>query len=79
MDKDFSYVQFKVNVSGSWANLVSCHVDHYDEVKAACGVLARACRGSIRFKVLDAEGGVIEQYAPLPPNGSPSWHEPKHR
>ena len=53
MDKDFSVVTFKVNVSGSWANLVVCHSDQYDAVKAACAVLAKGHRGSIRFKALD--------------------------
>ena len=47
-EKDFSFVLIKVNASGSWANLVRCHVDQYDEVKAACDVLANAHRGSIR-------------------------------
>lgn len=75
MDKDFSFVMFKINVSGSWANLVFCHVDDYDEVKAACGVLARAGRGQIRFKVLDADGGVIEHYGPQKPNGSLEWRD----
>ena len=73
MEKDFSFVMFKINVSGSWANLVFCHVDRYDEVKAACGVLAKAGRGSARFKVLDADGGVIEHYGPQKPNGSYEW------
>jgi len=76
MDKDFSYVQFKVNVSGSWANLVYCHADQYDQVKEACTSLAKANRGSIRFKSVDAAGGTIEQYGPVPPNGQNVWHEP---
>ena len=78
-EKDFSRVDFKVNVSGSWANLVNCDAARYEAVKAACETLAVAHRGSIRFKALDADGGIIEQYGPVPPNGSPEWHEPKRR
>lgn len=76
MDKDFSVVTFKVNVSGSWANLVVCHSDQYDAVKAACAVLAKGHRGSIRFKALDADGGVIEQYG-YNQGGGYCWHAPK--
>lgn len=38
--------------------------------------LARCHGGSIRFKVVDADGGVIEQYGPTKPNGITCWHEP---
>jgi hypothetical protein len=79
MDRDFSIVRFKVNVSGSWANLVDCKSNDYEAVKAACETLARAHRGAIRFKALDAAGGVIEQFAPIPPGGHVEWHEPKSR
>lgn len=76
-EKDFSLVMFKVNVSGSWANLVYCPADRFNDVKAACEALARAVGGSVRFKAVDADGGVIEQYAPTKPNGKTCWHEPK--
>jgi hypothetical protein len=75
-EKDFSRVMFKANVSGSWANICYCPADRYDEAKAACKELARCHGGSIRFKVVDADGGVIEQYGPTKPNGKTCWHEP---
>ena len=75
-EKDFSRVMFKVNVSGSWANICYCPATRYDEVKAACEVLATGHGGSIRFKAVDADGGVIEQYAPTKPNGKTCWHAP---
>lgn len=75
-EKDFSRVMFKVNVSGSWANVCYCPADRIDEVKAACVVLANAHGGSISFKAIDAEGGVIEQYGRLP-RGGYGWHAPK--
>lgn len=71
-ERDFSRVTFKVNCSGSWANLVACDTKHYDEVKAACAVIAQA--GGVRFKVLDADGGEIECY-----DRSNGWHAPKRR
>lgn len=76
MDKDFSKVLFKVNTSGSWANLCTCPVERIEEVKKACEVIARGSH--IRFKYLDAEGGIIEQYSYLQ-NGvyGYRWHEPK--
>ena len=37
-------VTFKVNASGSWANLVTCDVERIDEVKKACEVLAKGSR-----------------------------------
>ena len=41
-EPDFSRVTFKVNGSGSWANLATVTTEHYDEVKAACEVIAKA-------------------------------------
>lgn len=75
MDKDFSKVLFKVNTSGSWANLVLVDYDRYEAVKAACEVIAGA--GRVRFKVLDADGGIIEQYGPTKPSGISKWHKPR--
>lgn len=60
-DPDFTRVTFKINVSGSWANLVTCDTDRIDEVKAACEVIANAGNGA-KFKILDAAGGEIESY-----------------
>lgn len=77
-EKDFSRVLLKINTAGSWANVVSYDVARYDEVKAACEVLASASGRSVRFKILDADGGVIEQYGPTKPNGQTCWHSPKN-
>lgn len=76
-EKDFSRVQFKVNVAGSWANLVNCQSASYDEVKAACATLARAHGPglSIKFKALDADGGLLEIYESR--NGDRGWHPPR--
>lgn len=78
MDKDFSSVTFKVNCSGSWANLVVCSSGHYDEVKKACEVIAKASGERVRFKVVDADGGTIEQYGRAS-MGSYGWHEPRRQ
>ena len=75
-EKDFSRVLLKVNTAGSWANVVSYAFARNDEVKAACEVLASASGRSIRFKFLDAEGGVIELYGPTKPSGRVCWHAP---
>lgn len=75
-EKDFSRVMFKVNVSGSWANVCYCPAARYDEAKVACEELARCHGGSIRFKVVDADGGVIELYGPTKPSGVYGWHAP---
>lgn len=75
-DKDFSRVHFKVNVSGSWSSLCNCSAEQFEEVKAACDVLVKHHNGRIRFKALDADGGVIEQYSPTGSNGASRWHEP---
>lgn len=76
-EKDFNRAVFKINVAGSWASLVYCHADQYDQVKAACETLASAHRGSIRFKALDAAGDVIEEYSPV--HGISQWHDPRTR
>lgn len=75
-DPDFSKVTFKVNASGSWANLVTCDVERIDEVKKACEVLAKGSR--IKFKYVDSDGGTIEIYDYVQ-NGRHGyyWHEPK--
>jgi len=72
-ERDFSKVTFKVNTSGSWANLVTCGVERIDEVKKACEVIAKG--GRIKFKYVDAEGGTCAVYGW---NGyATCWHEPK--
>ncbi|MDO8934209.1 MAG: hypothetical protein Q7U97_17605 [Rhodocyclaceae bacterium] len=73
-EKDFTRVTFKVNSSGSWANLVTCDAGRYDEVKKACEVIAKA--GHVKFKALDADGGELEYYG-SDGRGSYGWHEPK--
>lgn len=76
-EKDFSRVQFKVNVAGSWANLVNCPSARYDKVKAACATLASAHGPglSIKFKALDADGGLLEVYESR--NCVTDWHPPR--
>jgi hypothetical protein len=65
MDKDVACIQIKINVSGRWAHRVNCEGAHYDAVKAACAALAETPPGSIRFKALDAAGGVSEPYGAI--------------
>lgn len=75
-DRDFTRVSFKVNVSGSWANLVTCTTDRIDAVKAACVVLDQAGNGA-KFKILDAAGGEIERFDRNTRNGCSDWHAPR--
>ena len=79
MEKDFSQINIRVNTSGSWANLAVVNADDFDKAKDVLTELATLHRGAIRFKALDAEGGIIEQYAPTGHNGVSNWHEPKRR
>lgn len=76
-DKNFSRVQFKVNVAGSWANLVNVQAERYEDVKGACAVLA-SDHGpglSIKFKALDADGGLLEIFESR--NCVTGWHPPR--
>lgn len=75
-ERDFSRVQLKINTAGSWANVISYDVKHYDVVKAACEVLAKAQGRNVHFKIVDAEGGTIELYGPTKPSGIVCWHAP---
>lgn len=70
-ERDFNQVTFKLNTSGSWANLVTCDSKRIDEVKAACVAIAQA--GCVKFKYVDAAGGTIEEYA----GRLGGWCEPK--
>lgn len=74
-ERDFSRVTFKVNVSGSWANLVTCDSERIDDVKAACETIAQAGNGA-KFKILDAAGGELESYGYDRRNGCYQWHAP---
>lgn len=77
-EKAFDKAMFKVNVSGSWANLVWCDSSRYEAVKAACETLAQAAGHDIRFKVIDVAGGLLETYGPLPGKvGCFGWSKPK--
>ena len=80
MNKHLTNVQIKINVSGSWANLVNCGVADYDAVKAACTALAKAHQGRMRFRALDADDDVIEEYGYVQ-NGEHGfcWREPARR
>lgn len=75
-DRDFTRVTFKVNTAGSWANLVTIDAERYDEAKAACVTLANAAGQRVRFKIVDAENGTIEEYGPNG-YGQYDWHTPK--
>lgn len=74
-ERDSTRVTFKVNTAGSWANLGTCDSDRIDEVKAACEILAGACRS--RFKCVDADGREIEAY--VHEAGHYSWRQPRRR
>lgn len=71
--------QIKVNVSGSWANLVVCLERKLAECKMACEVLGAANRGQAAFKVYDHETGqLLEQYFTKPAAGQRyGWHAPQ--
>lgn len=73
-ERDFSMVTFKLNTAGSWANLVTCDQERYDEVKNACAIIAST--GRVKFKVVDAAGGTVEEYGP-DRRGQYVWHKPK--
>ena len=72
-------LQIKVNVSGSWANLVAVSPKRLGEVKAACEALAAAHLGPISFKVVDNDQGITtEQFSHPPRTGEPhGWYVPK--
>ena len=74
-ERDFTRVTFKVNTSGSWANLCTCDSERIDAVKTACEAIAKA--GGAKFKYVDAVGGTIEEYAFK--NGGWAWRTPKAR
>lgn len=70
-------IQIKINVAGSWANLVRCAPVRLGEVKAACEALATAHLGPVSFKALDGDT-VIEQFSSQPRQGEPhGWYSPK--
>jgi hypothetical protein len=76
-DPDFTRVTFKINTSGSWANLVTCSTDQIDEVKASCEKIAKAgVNGGAKFKIVDAAGGEIERYGYNPRSCKTGWHTP---
>lgn len=58
-DPDFTRCQLKANASGSWMNVCHFHTDKWDEVRAACLVLAKAADRTVTFKILDAAGGQL--------------------
>lgn len=72
-------LQIKVNVSGSWANLLTFSSSRLGEVKAACEHLASAQLGPIAFKVIDGDtGATVEQFTQPPRAGEPhGWHTPR--
>lgn len=72
-------LQIKVNVSGSWANLVSFAPNRAGEVKAACELLAAHHLGPIAFKCIDGDTGqTLAQFSSIPRAGEPhGWYAPK--
>lgn len=72
-------LQIKINVSGSWANLVSCAPKRLGEVKAACEQLAAAHLGPVAFKVIDGDTGrTLEQFSHPPRASEPhGWYVPQ--
>lgn len=76
--RDFSRVTFKVNAAGSWATLVPCDAERIEEIKKACAVIGAASGGRVTFKMVDAEGGTIEQYGAVG-YGRHGWYEPRRR
>lgn len=80
MGHDYSKVHFKVNASGSWANLMTVDAERLKEAKKACEALACLHKSSgLRFRAIDDAGGVIEQYGQCGSAGMYAWHEPKRR
>jgi hypothetical protein len=75
---DSSRVTFKINTSGSWANLVTCDAVLIDEVKAACETIALAGNGA-KFKILDDAGGEIESYGCDSRKGHTGWRASERR
>ena len=59
-EPDFTVCQLKVNAAGSWANVANVTSADYDRVKTACLMLAECAIGRLKFKLLDAEGGILE-------------------
>lgn len=71
-------IQIKVNVSGSWANLLTCSPSRLGEVQAACEQMASAHLGTIAFKAIDGDTGrTVAQFINRPKAGEPhGWHAP---
>lgn len=69
----------KINIAGSWANLLTFSPSRLGEVKAACEQLASANLGPIAFKVVDGDtGNTVQQFTQPPRSGEPhGWHEPR--
>ena len=74
-----SRYQFKVNTSGSWANLCSAPAEKLDAVKEACQQLAFALDHGIVFKVIDCKTeAVVAQFNNRPKPGQlHGWHAPQ--
>jgi hypothetical protein len=72
-----SRLQIKVNVAGSWANLVSVEPAQLANAKAACVQLADAHGGPIAFKVIGADGQALAMLKRnhLSDNGGHDWRQ----
>lgn len=71
-------VQIKVNVSGSWANLVTVSPVRLGEVQEACLQLAANHLGSVSFKAIDSDSGAViaQLNSPAKPGQPHGWHSP---
>ena len=64
-------VQFKVNCSGSWANLAPATPENYDTIKAACLMISIA--SGVKFKAVNASDETIMECRSRKPGGRPEW------
>lgn len=81
-EPDFTVCQLKVNAAGSWANVLNVTSQDYDRVKTACLMLAECAVGRLKFKLLDAEGGILEMLdvGPGDVDGyNLAWRQPRRR
>lgn len=74
---DFTRCQLKVNAAGSWANVLTLTTEDYDRVKTACLTLAECAEGRVRFKLLDADGGILEVLDYDRDAHATHWHAPR--
>lgn len=72
-EPDFSMITLKANASGSWLTVLRCEVADEATVREAASVLRNKAVGSLKFKLVDAEGGEIASLGCKP--GARDWVE----